>query len=272
MDSELRQKLLQLRPPSADPDNDNDFENETGINIERDIDTVVAALGSGSAANAHDRALVVARGRFDQPRIEGLIRQRGGRVESYKGQSILTVTHENRPFGLSFVEADVVVVGSAADVRRAIDTKLGVSAGVTDNDQIMSLVRDARDGNAWAVGRFGALARARLPENIGVQLPPINWFAASGRINGGVEGVVRAEADSDQAATDLRDVIRGFMVLARLQAGQSKELTSMLSAVQLSGEGRMVSLAFSLPPELIDALTTMHRRRLEQRPSNQAAR
>ena len=272
MDSELRQKLLDLRPQPSDPDA-NDFETETGISIERDIDTVVAAFGGGSAAsNPHDRALIVARGRFDQARIEGLVRQRGGQVGEYKGEPILTLTEGDRPFGLSFVEADLVLVGSAADVRRAIDTKAGASASVTSNDELMNLVRDAGDGNAWAVGRFDAVARARLPEAVSSQLPPINWFAASGRINGGVEGVVRAEAHSDQAANDLREVIRGFMALARLQTRQSTELTAMLSSLQLGGDGKTVSLAFSLPPELIDALATMHRRRMADRPSNQASR
>ena len=256
MDSELRKKLLQLRPQSPDG-RVNDFEAETGISIERDIDTVVASFAGGGGEQ--DRALVIARGRFDQARIEGLARQRGGQVEEYKGQQILTMATDDHALGLSFVEADLVAFGSADGVRRAIDTRSDAGSNVTTDDELMNLIRDVDDGNAWAVGRFDAIAKGRVPDAVSAQLPPIDWFAATGRVNGGIQGVVRADANSDQAATDLREVIRGFVALARLQTRQSAELTAMLSSLQLGGEGRTVSLAFSLPPEVIEALAAMRR-------------
>lgn len=256
MDSELRQQLVKLRPPAADRDGSG-FEAETGINIERDIDTVVASLGSTRDAG---RALVVARGRFDQPRIEALVHQRGGAVEPYKDEQILTITDDDHSWGLAFVEADVVVIGALEDVRRAIDTKSGEISDVTANDEVMRFVRDMRGSNAWAVGRFDALAKSRLPEAVATRLPPIDWFGASGRVNGGVEGMVRVEATTDQAATDLREIIRGFVALARMQTGSQAELAAMLSSLQLGGEGTTVSLAFSLPPEVIDAVAAMHGR------------
>jgi hypothetical protein len=263
MGSQLRQKLLELKQNNPDnpdnPDNPSDsdnFETETGINIERDVDTVVAAVASG----AENRFLVLARGRFDQPRIEALVQQRGGTIETYNGQKLLTVTDDDHTFGLSFVEGDLAAVGSAADVRRAIDTKAGTVPNVTANAEIMNLVRDMDAGNAWAVGRFDAIARnGRLPEQVANQLPPINWFAATGHINGGVEGLLRVEANTDQAAVDLRQVIQGFMALARLQTRSNPDLTAMLDSMQLGGEGKTVSLAFSVPPEMIDMLAGMRR-------------
>lgn len=258
MGSQLRQKLLEIRPDSAD--DRNEFETETGINIERDIDTVVAALGAGGTEN---RVLILARGRFDQPRIEALVQQRGGQVETYNGRQVLTITDDDHTMGLSFVEGDLVAFGSAADVRRAIDTKdtkAGTGGNITANDELMNLVRDIDDGNAWAVGRFDAIASSgRIPQGLASQLPPINWFAATGHINGGLEGLVRAEANTEQAAIDLREVIRGFMALARLQTRQNTELTAMLNSLQLGGEGKTVSLAFSVPPEMIDMLAAMRR-------------
>ena len=72
MASELRQRLKKLEPDTADRD---DFETKTGVNIERDIDSVVAAMLTGvEGADQDSRPLVVARGRFDQVRIEGLAR------------------------------------------------------------------------------------------------------------------------------------------------------------------------------------------------------
>jgi hypothetical protein len=256
MDSELRKKLLQLRPQSLDG-RVNDFEAETGISIERDIDSVVASITDRGVEQ--DRALVMVRGRFDQARIEGLVRQRGGQVEEYKGQQILTRAKDDA-LSLSFVEADLIALGSADGVRRAIDTKSDAGSNVTTDDELMNLIRDVDDGNAWAVGRFAAIATGLVPDAVSAQLPPIDLFAVTGRVNGGIRGVVRADANSDQGVTDLREVIRGFVALARLQTSQSAELTAMLGSLQLGGEGRTVSLAFSVPPEAIEALAAMWRR------------
>ena len=78
----------------------------------------------------------------------------------------------------------------------------------------------ARRGNAWAVGRFDALgSHARLPDAVSSQIPAITWFSVSGHVNGGIRGIVRAEARDDEAANNLRDVVRGFLALAKLQTG-----------------------------------------------------
>jgi len=265
MHSELRQKVRQIRPEGGSKD---DFEQKTGINIENDIDEVVAALTAESEAQA-ERALVLARGRFDVVRIEGLIREHGGQVSDYKGTRLLTHPggHEGE-MALAFVEPGLVAFGSAPSVRQAIDRKSG-GPNVTSNSELMGLVRDIDDGNAWAVGRFDAIAnRARLPREVAGQLPPINWFAASGHVNGGIRGVVRAEARDEAAAQNLRDVIRGFMALARMQAGARPELNTMMNSLELGGEGNTVSLAFSVPSEVIDMLGALgaHERRGPRQP------
>ena len=84
----------------------------------------------------------------------------------------------------------------------------------------MNLVRALDSGNAWAVGRFDALrASTRLPAGMS-QLPPITWFSATANINDGIDGVLRAEANSDEAAKNFRDVVRDSS-LASLQGSSS---------------------------------------------------
>ena len=256
MNSELRQKIRALKPDAHAHD---DFEEKTGINIENDIDEVVASM---SAVDENESALVVARGRFDQVRIEGLIREHGGQITDYKGTRLASHTPENdHEIALAFVEPGLVAFGSGNAVRRAIDRK-GGGPNITGNDEVMNLVRDIDDGNAWAVGRFDAIAsRAKLPREVASQLPPINWFAASGHVNGGLRGLIRAEAKDDAAAQNLRDVLRGFMALARLQSNARPELEAMMNSLELGGEGKTVSLAFALPSEIIDMIGAFGRPR-----------
>jgi hypothetical protein len=252
MDSDLRQKLLALQPGGES--GADQFREETGIDLRTDVDQVVATITGAAGPNA--RPLVLARGNFDTTQIESLIRQKGGVVEDYQGRRVLTFADGSA--GLSFVEPGLVAVGGADAVRRAIDTK-DAGTDVTDNADLMRHVRDIDSGNAWAVARFDAIAGGQqLPADLANQLPPISWFSAGGYVNGGIRGVVRVEARDETAANDLRDVIRGFVALARMQTSQRAELAELMNSLELAGEGTTVSLGFSLPPEVIDALAAIH--------------
>ena len=251
MDSELRQKLMQQFHPGAGSDADQ-FQQETGINIQTDVDEVVVALtGEGSL----QRPLLIARGRFDNTKIEGLVREHGSTVEEYKGKRFLV--HPSAEVGVAFVEPGIVAVGTPESVRRAIDSKID-GKNIRNNQDIMRQVRDIDGGNAWTVAHFDAITGGRqLPPEIASQLPPITWFAASGYVNGGVRGTVRAEARDEASANDLREVLQGFIALARLQVGKRPEFADLLNSLQLGGTGTTVSLSFSVPSEVIDALAAM---------------
>jgi hypothetical protein len=116
MDSQLRQKLLKISP-EADHGADS-FQAETGINMQTDVDRIVATIsGTPDPSNpANMRPLLLARGRFDTARIEAAIRAKGGTVEEYNKQRLITLQNE---LGLAFVEPDLAVVGVPASVRRA---------------------------------------------------------------------------------------------------------------------------------------------------------
>jgi DNA-binding transcriptional regulator YdaS (Cro superfamily) len=251
MDSQLRQKLLKLSP-DADQSADS-FQAETGINIQTDVERIVASVsGTPDPSNpANMRPLLVARGRFDTARIEAAIRIKGGTVEDYKGKRLITVQNE---LGLAFVEPDLAVVGVPASVRRAIDTKAS-GQNVTGNTNVMRLVRDFDNGNAWVVAHIEAVTSGNvIPAEIKQQLPPVTWLAVSGRIDDGVRAVVRAEARDEASANNLRDVVRGLVALARLQAGAHPELSALVNSLELGGQGTTVSLSLTVPSAVIDML------------------
>jgi len=270
MDSDLHRRIMDLRPKgsAASSDGGPDLFKEAGINIETDIDRVVASMSTGEGTD-RDRPLLLARGRFDDDLIETLVRQRGGDVEAYKGKRLLALTQDGKPGALAFVEPDLVAVGTITSVKRAIDTKDGASAGIVSNGEVMALVRDIDNGNAWAVGRFDAISsQARLPQEVASKLPPINWFAATGHVNGGVDGLIRAEARDEAAAQDLRQVIQGFLALARLQVGQNPQIRGLVNSLELGGTGKTVSLSFSLPADAIDALAALRNQQRREAPGS----
>lgn len=286
MTSELRQKLRDAMPFTGD--GQQSFQSQTGINIETDLDRIVFGLApaSGSGDPADLSGLVLARGRFDVVKLEALLREKGATVQAYKGRNLYSPTNTMAPSAprapeapapgtpaapvapraargetpaLTFLEPGLVAVGTPGLLRRAIDLKDGGDS-VTTNEGIMSRVRELESGNVWAVGRFDALtSRANLGQGMMGQLPAITWFSASGQVDSGVRASLKAETRDEQSATALRDLVRGFFALAKLQAGSRPELQGLLETLQLGGTGQNVTLALDLSPQTLDLLTNSMR-------------
>jgi hypothetical protein len=270
MTSELRQKLRHAVPPTEN--GQQELQNQTGINIETDIDRVVAGLYPDSTSTNGGSGMVLARGRFDETRIESLMREHGAQVEDYKGKRLIVASaSKGGQLAAAFMEPGLVALGSANVVKMAIDLhqagnnpQAGVQS-VTGNEELMEQVRALDSGNAWAVGRFDVLtSRAHLPENVASQIPAITWFSVSTHINGGLRGVLRAETRDDEAATALRDVVRGFLALGKLQSGSHPEIQAMMQSLELGGTGKTVALSFDVPAAVFDVISGLQKPRLEK--------
>jgi hypothetical protein len=264
MSSDLRRRLHDVLPDGGD--GQREFENETGINIERDIDQVVAfAEGGPASAGRRGSGLVLARGRFDAVKIEALLRQHGAQVDEYGGKRLFVTQlgrqSDQQPvaadstFGLVFLEPGLVALGSGSLLRGAVDRQAG-GENLTDNDDMMALVRSLQGANnAWVVGRFDTLtAEAGLPANISSRLPPITWFSIGAHINDGISGTFTAETRDEAGATNLREVVQGLLALAKMQAGSRPELQTAMESLIVGGQGTTVTLSFAVPSSVIDLM------------------
>jgi hypothetical protein len=261
MTSELRQKMHHAMP--MDENGRRELQDQTGINLETDVDRIVACLKTDHESAKGPGGMVLARGRFDEVKIEALMREHGAHVEEYKGKRLVVgdapQMHADT-FTLSFIEPGLAAFGSTKLIHSAIDLHNGGAnpqtglESVTSNEELMTQVRSLEAGNnAWAVGRFDTLSsEAHLPDSVASRLPALTWLSVAGHVNGGLRGVVRAEARDDEAANNLRDVVRGFMALAKMQAGSKPELQAMMQSLELGGTGKTVSISFVVPAEVFD--------------------
>ena len=264
MDSQLRQRLKLVMPQEQ---GQKEFEAQTGIDIERDIDYIVAAMTSANAQEPN--GLVVARGRFNPTQLETLAREHGGVVEEYKGKRLVkamhdpknfdvsgtgvTVTRPNHVVCLAFLEAGLVAIGSEEAIKSSIDAQLSAHS-ITSNNEMMELVHDIDLGNnAWAVGRFDSIAsQAKIPAEIASKLPAVKTFAVMTHIDGGVSGSFRAETRDDASADNLRQVVQGLLALGKMT--NDPKAMALINSLQLSGTGKTVKLSFSVPSELLDMI------------------
>jgi hypothetical protein len=279
MASELRQRFRKSAAPGIQENGQREFQNLTGINIETDIERVLGCFDVASnGSDGMGAGLVIARGTFDEAKIEALMREHGARVEDYKGKRLIvgdrftfpgndnrgtdpTLPPQINPpqssegFSLAFIEPGLAALGSRTLVQHAIDLQMGGGASAATNDELLTHVRALEGGNVWAVGRMDVLrARAKLPEIVANQLPPITWFSIRGRIDGGLQALLSAEARDDESANNLRDVVRGFLALAKLQTSSKPEFQRFVQSLELSGTGRTVALSVDVPSQVFDAL------------------
>lgn len=258
MNSDLRKRFTEMEPSQ---DHKNEFEEKTGLNFEQDIDTVVAAvMPKGNLANKPQESfLILARGRFEAARLEALALEHGATVADYQGKRLITHHEDNKDgtsddMAVGFVEADLIAFGSLNSVKASIDGRRE-NRNIVGNIEMMRLVSELDNANAWAVGRFDAIAgQSGLPTEIAAQMPAITWFSAAGHINGGVSGVLKAETKDEASAQNLRDVLKGLLALAKMQAGTKPGMQQMADSLMLSGEGNNVALSFSVPSEVLDVL------------------
>ncbi len=267
MGSNFRQRVKQFEG-AKEQGGQQEFRDETGIDIEKDIDSVIGYMAAEDGAKRESGA-VIATGRFDPQRISNLVVQKGGTIGKYLDRTLMTLAsaeHPNDTAALAFLSDTQVVVGSADAVRRTIDVAAHQSASgdVTGNAKMMGLIGQVDRGTAWVVGRFDALSRqAHLPAQVASQIPAISWFSASTNIDGGVSGQLSVEASDAQAAANLKSVVEGLKGLAALQARSSNvpsQLQEALNSLQISqggDENKTLTLYFSLPSEMLDALSAM---------------
>jgi hypothetical protein len=275
MASQFRQHVKALE--SADQQHGQaELKTATGIDVEHDIDYVVACMLAPAAGSATDAksGYVLAHGRFDRPKIEALVREKGGVEQQYHGRTMFVrpadataaategASHE---MALTFVNENVVALGTPGALQKVIDLQTSSVPTVRKNGPLMKMIKGVDSGNAWVVGRFDVLSnQAHLPAEVQSQIPQLTWFSATGHVNGGLSGTVAVEARDDKAAENLRQVVTGFIALGRMQAGAKPELKALVDSIRINPDsGTTVSLSFEVPSAALEALkaagTAMHR-------------
>jgi hypothetical protein len=274
MRSDFRQRMREVIPDADKDKGRQEFQQATGIDIEKDIDGVTAAMVPGAD---NKMPLVVIRGRFDEGRIEAFAREHGATVDTYQNVRIIGMPAERhhqdpgdaeaaepmerhheamakiRP-AMAFVEPGLLLFGPVDHVRGAIDHKKD-GQNLTTNTELMARIsRLESNANAWALGRMDVLAeRASMPREMAEKMPALTWFEAAGHVNGGMSGVLKAEARDAESAKNMRDMLNGIMAFGRLQAQSNPEVQALMQAVSLEGSGKNIELRFTVPAELIDA-------------------
>lgn len=232
---------------------------ETGLDLERDVDQVVFAGSSPSDGGEH--ALVHVSGRFDRYTLGRAIEKKGRATWRSLAGNTLYLLNEGRGSGgaLTFLGDHALVLGSRADVEAMLEGRAG------GRSPLLDVAADVPTGAAFWLVVDGELARSMSPGGAspapgqpagpaGFALPPLRSILVSGDLDPQLRLEVRAEAKDEAAARNLADAVRGLVALLPMQAAQKPELQKLASSIQVSSQGARATLKLALPWDLLDQL------------------
>jgi hypothetical protein len=252
LNSPFSEQLRGLLPPGEERTK---FQQETGVDID-EIDSVVIAMTGHVAPGASGVALV--RGGFDQAKVEAAVAGHGAQVEVHRDVKMFVAPGEASADGkthpaIAFLEPGLLAIGTRDQLRGVIDAAAS-GAGAADNaDMMRAIAGIEREGNAWLVARTSTLAEhTDLPAALKTHAENLRWLSVGADVGSTVRAVVRVEAQSEQAASDLRSLVDGAVAAARLMGGKDTRLEGVLKSVQTSSSGSSVELQVTVPPDMLD--------------------
>jgi len=231
----------------------------TGIDFEKDLDAI--AIASSGPAEAGQRGLVVASGRFDVYALARRLEVKSGVTwKAVQGGTIYSLPSQASGLGaLAFHGSDRILLGTQSSVAEALGRPTSEAATAAAVN-FKALLREVPSATAfWVVVDSEGLAplAGEGPDAgklAAFKLPALQSLMLTGDLSPDLSFELVAEADDDAAARNLADAVRGFVALAALQAAEQPELQQLATAVNVSASGRRLKATARVRYELLEKL------------------
>jgi hypothetical protein len=235
------------------------FAAETGFDPRQDLIEVL--LVSNGAAGTAD-SLALASGVFNLAKIAAAATANGAVQETYNGVTIIESPKKTE--GAAFLNASVMIAGSVANVKAAIDRQTAPAtlppSLVTQANQL-SVTQDA-----WALSTVSPAALApasgsKPPAVAGVAIPTnILQQVQSGylgvKFGSSVAFTAQAQSDTAEDATALAGLLQLFGNIAQMQAAQNPDAAAFAKSLTVTAAGTTVNISASLPEAQFQQLLT----------------
>jgi hypothetical protein len=247
----------------------------TGFDPRRDLQEVLLAASEPPGKGA-TKGLVLARGLFDVPRIQAMVKGMGMSAVTHDGVEIILEKQKaaGTPGAIAFLQDNVAALGDLDSLKAAIDRRKSsraLDAKVAGRAQELSA-----DNHIWL---FSTLPVADMAEQApsgeaggmmrGDAFKSIEQVSAGLRFGDSTvrlmcEAVARTEKDAS-AVVDIVKFLTGMIQLNREKKGVS-EMAAVLDTLEISAAGVLVKLTLTVPEEQMEKLI-----RSRQKPAVQAA-
>jgi hypothetical protein len=241
-----------------------EFVEKTGIDPQKDIYYVAAALTSSFGAKDEEGVAIVNM-KYDKEKILPLIKEKLAEekeemVETdYSGMTLYSVQGDDEEEGaFAFLDDSNIVVGNENEVKSVIDISQKKADNLYKNQALADLLaKTDKEGILW--GAFlipsGALEEA-ASEN-----PMMSSFEAVKAAtllfdykNQNVLAEIKLMSDNEENNKKIADALNGFKAIGGMAAAQKPELGELLNKIEISSTADHVKVYCSLPEELMNKL------------------
>lgn len=236
---------------------------QTGFDPRHDLDELVFATSGPGSDKSQPQFVILARGTFDQSRIEAKVKAKGGAIQSYEGVHLIVDGPKNRHGGaFAFLDGGIAVMADQATLRQIIAGR----ANPTALDSVLQdlVMKASADNDAWFASSVPGSYLARHMEQETKQ--PMQQAQAlqsilqsSGGVHFGevVQFSFDASTRSPQDAVSLADVLRlgGSMVQMQRQSDpRAAIVASVVDKMTITNNGPTLHAIFSLTEKNLEEL------------------
>jgi len=198
--------------------------------------------------------LFIVQGRIDKFKVQQSLKDNSARQEAYLGQALYRSGTD------AVVVLDkVLLVGQLNAVKKAVDT-LQIPGSRPLRADLMAAIQAIPAGNQiWAVGDLpvddlDALG-VRGPAPATEMLKTLQSGTYQMRVDTGVHALATGNFADIDSAKKVGDLARGILALARTQvAKQQPDMTRLLDGIQVSNNGRILTLRIEESGDLLKRL------------------
>jgi hypothetical protein len=250
-----------------------DFVQQTGFDPRRDLQQIVIAGSAPNAGQSDPRFAVLARGNFDQPRLDASAKQKGFVAQNFEGVALFI--DKSQPKGgnaFAFLGNGVGVMGDPETVKQIIANRGGAST--LDASVQAKITSTAADNDIWFVSSVSGSEMAahfnpappngaQAKEGANQGWPQAQALQSVQQASGGIQfgDMVRFRFDavtrSAKDATSLADVVRFFASMVQMQRQKDPRAEMAAAAfddMQLRTDGEAVHLALEFPEKTLEQL------------------
>jgi hypothetical protein len=238
-----------------------EFVEKTGVDLQKDVYAVVAAIYGGFESE-NPEALVVVNMKYDEGKLLAVFKEKGvfSAEEKYGDRTLYTLKNEDsaKDMRLVFLNKANVVIGSPLQAKKAIDLAAKNGKNVLATPALMKYV-DKLDKKSmfWlAVGSIPAkMKEAPAGGMMPVDLSKAEAFTAVADFkNKTLSGELRLVSYNEAGNKQIADMLNGLKALGAMGAAKEPELGELLNGIQLSSAADHVKLVFTLSEELMNKL------------------
>jgi hypothetical protein len=238
---------------------------ETGFDPRHDLNELLFATSGPGGDNTQPAFVILARGSFDQNRIEAKAKAKGAAVESYQGVHLILNDQANHHgTGVAFLDGGIAVMADRATLRQIVASRANPTIlNAALQDQVLKV---SAGNDAWFASSMPGSYLARHLEHETSQTMQHaqalqSILESSGGVHFGdvVEFSLDANTRSPQDAVSLADVLRFGASMVQMQRQNDPRAAIVASAVDkmsITNSGPTLHATFSMTEKELEELVT----------------